>query len=254
MKNKILTISGKSGSGKSTFANALVKTGGFEETVSFTTRLPRPGEIDGQHYNFISQKDFQEKLKNKEILEHTNINGNYYGTDLTEIKRIQSLNKTPVIVCDPECPKELSQKQKDGNFKLVSMFINVSPELLAERIIDRMKDEFSKVDLLKEEDVEEGAKQEDKIRNTYEKRIQGMSDLSLDEISEIFDSLEEGGDKGKALLSTGIESPFSKEAKWEKEINYDLVISPESFGNNLNKMVKKVESKINNKKNSLEFK
>lgn len=254
MKNKILTLSGKSGAGKTTLSDALVETGKYEEAVSFTTRTPRPGEIGGKHYNFISQKDFQEKLKNKEILEHTNINGNYYGTDLTEIKRIQSLNKTPVIVCDPECPKELSQKQKDGKFKLVSMFVKVSPELIAERIIDRMRDEFSKVELAKEGDVEEGIKQENKVKNTYEKRIQGMSDLSLNEISEIFDSLEENGEKSKTLLSTGIQSPFSKEAKWEKEINYDLVISPEGFGNNLNKMVKKVESKINNKKNSLEIK
>lgn len=255
MKNKILTISGKSGAGKTTLSDALVSTGRFEETVSFTTRSPRPGEIDGKHYNFISKNDFQDKLKNKEILEHTNINGNFYGTDLAEIKRIQSLNKTPVIVCDPKCPKELAKKEKDNNFKLVAMFVNVSPELLAERIVDRIKDEFSKIEIVKEEDVDEGIKQEAKVKDTYEKRIQGMSDLSLNEISEIFDSIkEENGNKGKALLSSGISSPFSKESKWEKEVKYDLVIFPEKFENNLNKMVKKVESKINDKNNGLEIK
>lgn len=248
MKNKILTLSGKSGAGKTTLSDALVETGKYEETVSFTTRTPRPGEIDGKHYNFISKDEFHERLENKEILEYTNINGNFYGTDLSEIKRIQSLNKTPVIVCDPECPKALKEN-KDIDIKVVPIFVDAPSKLLSDRIIDRIKEEYSIIKDLREQDVEEAKRYEGSVRSTYEKRIQGMSDLSLKEISEIFKDVDEGGEYKQNILSKGMDSPHSKEAKWRSMVKYEIIMNAEEINNNLEKGVQQVDKKIRNNKN-----
>lgn len=252
MKNKILTLSGKSGAGKTTLSDALVETGKYEETVSFTTRSPRPGEIDGKHYNFISKDEFHKRLENKEILEYTNINGNFYGTDLSEIKRIQSLNKTPVIVCDPECPKGLKEN-KDIDIKVVPVFVDAPSKLLSDRIIDRIKEEYSIIKDLREQDVEEAERYQRSVHSTYEKRIQGMSDLSLKEISEIFKDIDEGGSYKKEILSKGIESPYSKEAKWKKAIKYDAIIESSEINNNILIGVKKIKKALSNKKHSKEL-
>jgi len=248
MKNKILTLSGKSGAGKTTLSDALVETGKYEETVSFTTRTPRPGEIDGKHYNFISKDEFHKRLNNKEILEYTNINGNFYGTDLSEIKRIQSLNKTPVIVCDPECPKAL-KGNKDIDIKVVPVFVDAPSKLLSDRIIDRIKEEYSIIKDLREQDIEEAERYEGSVRSTYEKRIQGMSDLSLKEISEIFKDIDEGGEYKQDILSKGMDSPHSKEAKWRSMVKYEIIMNAEEINNNLEKGVQQVDKKIRNNKN-----
>lgn len=247
MKNKILTLSGKSGAGKTTLSDALVETGKYEETVSFTTRTPRPGEIDGKHYNFISKDEFHKRLENKEILEYTNINGNFYGTDLSEIKRIQSLNKTPVIVCDPECPKGLKEN-KDIDIKVVPVFVDAPSKLLSDRIIDRIKEEYSIIKDLREQDVVEAKRYEDSVRSTYEKRIQGMSDLSIDEISDIFKDIDEGGEYKRDILSKGMDSPYSKEAKWRSMVKYEIIMNAEEINNNLDIGVQQVEKKIHNNK------
>ena len=69
MKNKILTLSGKSGAGKTTLSDALVETGKYEETVSFTTRSPRPGEIDTVSIITLFLKmSFTKGLKTKKYL------------------------------------------------------------------------------------------------------------------------------------------------------------------------------------------
>jgi guanylate kinase len=255
MKKTILTLSGKSGAGKTTLSDALVETGKFEETVSFTTRTPRPGEINGKHYNFISKEEFHNRLNNQEILEYTNINGNFYGTDLSEINRIQSLNKTPVIVCDPECPKALKEN-KDIDMRVVPVFVDASSNLLSERIIDRIKEEYSIIKDLREQDPEEAKKYETSVHTNYEKRIQGMSDLSVDEISDIFKDIDEGGEYKKDILSKGMDSPHSKEAKWRNMVKYEIIVDAEDINNNLQKGVHKVEKHVNSskkKKNELSF-
>lgn len=81
MKGKLLVISGLSGAGKGTIASELVKRfDNYVLSISATTRDKRTGEIDGTHYFFISKEQFEEMIKNDELLEHANYVGNYYGT------------------------------------------------------------------------------------------------------------------------------------------------------------------------------
>ncbi len=80
-KGKTFIISGPSGVGKSTVLNALMqKRSNLYFSVSATTRQPREGEKDGQHYHFIDAETFRDMLGRDEFLEHAEYVGNFYGT------------------------------------------------------------------------------------------------------------------------------------------------------------------------------
>lgn len=76
----LFVISAPSGAGKTTVVQALRKTGNFFYSVSCTTRAPRVGEIDGEHYHFLLHADFLAKLEAGDFLEHAQVHGDYYGT------------------------------------------------------------------------------------------------------------------------------------------------------------------------------
>jgi guanylate kinase len=77
----MLVVSAPSGAGKSTLCNRLVEEfPNISYSVSCTTRAPRGEEEDGVHYYFLSKKEFKERIKNGEFLEHAKVHGNYYGT------------------------------------------------------------------------------------------------------------------------------------------------------------------------------
>ncbi|TBU93327.1 guanylate kinase [Stutzerimonas kirkiae] len=74
-------ISAPSGAGKSSLVKALLDAQPqVRVSVSHTTRPPRPGEVDGVHYHFVSREDFIERLQRDEFLEHAEVFGNFYGT------------------------------------------------------------------------------------------------------------------------------------------------------------------------------
>ena len=77
----LLVVSAPSGAGKSTLCNRLVdEFPNVSYSVSCTTRAPRGEEQDGVHYYFLSKKEFKERIKYGEFLEHAKVHGNFYGT------------------------------------------------------------------------------------------------------------------------------------------------------------------------------
>jgi guanylate kinase len=77
----LYVIAAPSGAGKTSLVNALVAAEpGMVISVSFTTRPPRPGEIDGQHYHFTDPESFLRRVGNQEFLEHAEVFGHLYGT------------------------------------------------------------------------------------------------------------------------------------------------------------------------------
>ena len=80
-KGVLLVISAPSGAGKGTIIKRLMDDDrSLKLSVSATTRAPRPGEIDGEDYFFLSREEFDDLVKNGEMLEHAEYVGNYYGT------------------------------------------------------------------------------------------------------------------------------------------------------------------------------
>jgi guanylate kinase len=76
----LFVLSAPSGAGKSTLLNAIRPGADFTFSISCTTRPPRPGELDGRDYHFLSSDDFERKAAAGEFLEYANVHGNYYGT------------------------------------------------------------------------------------------------------------------------------------------------------------------------------
>ncbi|MDD3221561.1 MAG: guanylate kinase [Clostridia bacterium] len=81
-RGMLAIISGFSGAGKGTVVKEILET--YEEayclSISATTRKPREGEVDGQHYFFLEQEDFKQKIEEDGFLEHACYVNNYYGT------------------------------------------------------------------------------------------------------------------------------------------------------------------------------
>jgi len=76
----LFVISAPSGAGKTTLVEALRQTPNLFYSVSCTTRAPRTGEIDGEDYQFLSDKDFRARVEAGDFLEHARVHDDYYGT------------------------------------------------------------------------------------------------------------------------------------------------------------------------------
>jgi guanylate kinase len=80
-KGQLIVVTGPSGVGKGTMVKALLKRRkDLFVSVSATTRDPRPGEVDGQSYYFLSLSQFQDLIAQEQLLEWAEYAGNYYGT------------------------------------------------------------------------------------------------------------------------------------------------------------------------------
>jgi guanylate kinase len=76
----LFLISAPSGGGKSTLLKMLSDEPDFVYSVSCTTRAPRPGELDGRDYHFLSVAEFERRIAAGEFIEHAQVHGNFYGT------------------------------------------------------------------------------------------------------------------------------------------------------------------------------
>lgn len=86
-RGQLIVLSGPSGTGKSTVIAQLLRTRpDIYFSVSFTTRAPRSGEVDGVNYNFVDQETFEAMVGRGEFLEYAQYVGNYYGTSLKVIE------------------------------------------------------------------------------------------------------------------------------------------------------------------------
>ena len=84
----MLVITGPSGVGKGTLIRALrERVPGLELSVSATTRRPRPGEVAGVDYHFLSDAEFNDRLEAGDFIEHATYAGNRYGTLRSELER-----------------------------------------------------------------------------------------------------------------------------------------------------------------------
>jgi guanylate kinase len=88
MSAPILVITGPSGVGKGTLIKRLLeRVPGLQLAVSATTRAPRPGEVNGRDYHFLSRDDFDRRVAAGEFVEHAVYAGNSYGTLRSELRR-----------------------------------------------------------------------------------------------------------------------------------------------------------------------
>ena len=84
----LYVIAAPSGGGKTSLVRALLeREPGILLSVSYTTRPPRPGEIDGAHYHFVDEPGFAARRDRGEFLEHAHVHGNWYATSATWLQK-----------------------------------------------------------------------------------------------------------------------------------------------------------------------
>lgn len=100
-------VSGPSGVGKSTVLDALRQRLGFGFSVSATTRDPRPTEIDGVHYHFVSRDRFLEMIDHGELVEWAEYGGNLYGTPVASIRDARAASDLVILDIELEGAKQV---------------------------------------------------------------------------------------------------------------------------------------------------
>lgn len=120
MKGNLIIISSPSGGGKGTLIRELLSSvSNIGYSVSYTTRPPRDGEVNGKHYYFVSAEEFRSREAAGGFLESAEVHGNYYGTSLEQTEAITRAGHDVVLEIDVQGAAAVLEKVPDA----VSIFI-----------------------------------------------------------------------------------------------------------------------------------
>lgn len=142
-KGFLLVLSGPSGSGKGTVSEALLKEN--KEIVfstSVTTRTPRPGEVNGENYFFVSVDEFEDMVKNDGLLEYAFVHTNYYGTPKEFVFNEIEKGEIVLLEIDVQGALQIKKKYKEA------VFIFLLPPTM-----DELKQRLIKRDTETEEEI-----------------------------------------------------------------------------------------------------
>lgn len=134
----LVILSGVAGAGKDTIKKELIKRMDNVATVaSYTDRPPRPGDVPGETYNFLSTEEFEEKIKSGELYEYSVHHEHYYGT--SKDLMTEKIETGKIIVKDIEVngTEKLIRLLKEDT-KIVTIFLRVPKEELRKRLTERI--------------------------------------------------------------------------------------------------------------------
>ncbi|HIF88196.1 MAG TPA: guanylate kinase [Candidatus Thioglobus sp.] len=133
----IFIISAPSGCGKTSLVKALLESmSDLCASISHTTRTPRPGEVDGENYHFVSKEKFNDMCSEGAFVEHAEVFGNYYGSAKKSISKELEQNKDVILEIDWQGAQQVKQ-----NVAALSIFIlPPTKEALLSRLQGRGQD------------------------------------------------------------------------------------------------------------------
>lgn len=138
-RGMLIVLSGPSGVGKGTVRKAIFDqdNNDFQYSISMTTRKPRPGEVDGIDYFFVSKEEFERKIQTGEMLEYAKYVDNYYGTPLNYVDETLESGKDVFLEIEVNGAMQVRAKCPDGVFVFLT-----PPDLmeLKQRLIHRGTD------------------------------------------------------------------------------------------------------------------
>jgi guanylate kinase len=115
-----IVVSAPSGAGKSSLCQGLMKA--YPEikfSVSYTSRSPRPNEVNGKDYNFISRNEFQKRINQGEFIEWVENYGQLYGSSRKFMEKFVENDKDLLLDIEPRGAKKIKQKFKGGIYVFV---------------------------------------------------------------------------------------------------------------------------------------
>ena len=141
-RGRLIVISGPSGVGKDTLIQRLCELDpGLQYSISYTTRKPRTGEVDGVSYFFVSRERFEELIAQGFFLEHATYNGNYYGTPADAVERARAAGHEILLKIEVQGAERVRKRATDG------LFIFIAPP--------------SKEELIRRQELRQGADPEE---------------------------------------------------------------------------------------------
>jgi guanylate kinase len=140
----LLVMSSPSGAGKTTLSRKLLEADfGITMSISVTTRKPRPGEVEGKDYYFITKDRFAGMRDKGELLEYAEVFGNLYGTPRKPVEEALAKGFDVLFDIDWQGTQQLAQAMEDD---LVRLFIlPPSADVLQDRLISRAQDTLTVV-------------------------------------------------------------------------------------------------------------
>lgn len=161
---RLFVISGPSGAGKGTLLAELRKQRpDLGLTVSATTRSPRPGEVDGTSYYFLSDEEFRRRIAAGEFVEWAEVHGHLYGTLVSEVKRLLAKGHSLVLEIDVQGALNVRKVYPDA----VLVFIEPpSIQVLEERLRGRGTEDEASIELRLK-----NARHEMELADQYDVRI-----------------------------------------------------------------------------------
>ena len=139
-KGLLIILSSPSGAGKSTLAGMLRQwDDSLRFSVSATTRAPREGEVDGEHYYFVDEASFRAQVERGEMLEHARVFGNYYGSPRGPVQRAVEEGRDVLFDVDWQGAQQIGKSVLADH--VLSIFI-LPPSIaeLRRRLVSRGKD------------------------------------------------------------------------------------------------------------------
>ena len=215
-KGMLIVISGPSGCGKDTVVKELMKKNtNTWLSISCTSRLPRNGEINGKDYYFLSNEEFEEKIKKNDLLEYAKYADNYYGTPRSEIQKKLDAGIDVILVIEIQGALKIKELLKE------TLFIFILPPSMNE---------------LKKRLIGRGTESKEKIIKRFTEAYKEINELTKYNYVVINDEVEHAANKINSIIISErcrvdrIEEVFLNNQ--EEELHELLLSDDKSFINN----------------------
>jgi guanylate kinase len=183
MKNLLFIISAPSGTGKTSLCKEVIRNlSHLTSSVSYTTRKPRSGEMDGRDYFFVSPEKFQQMLDQGLFREWTEIYGNRYGTSKAFIEKLMKDQVDILFDIDSRGARKILELYPEG----ISIFV-LPPSLqeLKKRLISRGTDSpetiTSRLKLAEQEMEDAGFYQYTVVNDSFEEAVKKLKSIVIAE-------------------------------------------------------------------------
>ena len=142
MENKqrgiLFVVSAPSGAGKTSLCKEVISgVANLHHSVSYTTRAPRPGEVDGRDYHFVDVVKFREMAEKNQFAEWAEVHGNLYGTSRDKLIEVMDQGIDVILDIDAQGAMQVKKRYKDAVFIYI---LPPSYEVLKQRLQERQSD------------------------------------------------------------------------------------------------------------------